>query len=101
MGLFRKVDARGLTIFYDPVCGIPLFQAPVNRTYEDWKADTTEHGWPSFRQSEVVIENLKLDEDGLHVYSTCGTYLGGYQPDTAGPRWCIDLSCISGEPTSK
>ena len=54
------------------------------------------YSWPSFRAEEVISDNLKLDDDGLHVYSACGTYLGGYQPDSAGPRWCIDLSCVAG-----
>ena len=35
--------------FYDSVCGIPLFHIPKHRTLEDFEAETTEHGWPSFR----------------------------------------------------
>ena len=57
--------------------------------------DTNEHGWPSFRGKEVS-SNVIISSDGLHVYSTCGTYLGGYQPDAQGPRFCIDLCCIAG-----
>ena len=67
------------------------------RTFEEWKADTTEHGWPSFRPPEIVEKNVKISDDGLHVYSTCGTYLGGYQPDSEGPRYCMDLVCIAGQ----
>jgi hypothetical protein len=42
--LFQVIDSKEVTIFYDSVCGIPLFQAPVGRTFADWRDDTTEHG---------------------------------------------------------
>ena len=37
--LFSTLDATGVTIFYDSVCGIPLFRAPVGRTFEAWQAE--------------------------------------------------------------
>jgi hypothetical protein len=33
------------------VCGLPLFKAPINRTFAEWRAETEEHGWPSFRRA--------------------------------------------------
>ena len=92
VGLFRHVTKT--TTFYDSVCGLPLFRAPVNRTLNDFKADTDEHGWPSFRAAEVFAENVRV-ADGL-VTSACGTHLGTYLPDDKGPRWCIDLACVAG-----
>merc|ERR1711998_671031 len=86
----------GVTTFYDSVCGLPLFRAPMNRTLEEFEADTQEHGWPSFRETEVVDENVVTDEATGYVTSACGTHLGSYLPDEAGARWCIDLSCVSG-----
>ena len=71
-----------------------VFRAPVNRTLNDFKADTDEDGWPSFRAAEVFTENVKV-ADGL-VTSACGTHLGTYLPDDKGPRWCIDLACVAG-----
>jgi len=94
--LYSKL-AGGVTTFYDSVCGAPLFHAPVNRSLADFKADTDEHGWPSFRAAEVVGEHVRVDENGF-VYSSCGTHLGSYLPDSRGPRWCMDLSCIAGNP---
>jgi hypothetical protein len=94
--LYSKLEA-GITTFYDSVCGIPLFRAPVNRTIDEFKADTDEHGWPSFRAAEVVEGHVNFDKDGF-VYSSCGTHLGSYLPDDKGPRWCMDLSCIAGNP---
>lgn len=92
IALFRRVTKR--TTFYDSVCGLPLFRAPVNRSLADFEKDTDEHGWPSFREAEVVAENV-LIKDGL-VTSACGTHLGTYLPDEQGPRWCIDLACVAG-----
>jgi len=88
----------GATTFYDSVCGLPVFRAPVNRTLRDFEADTDEHGWPSFRTEEVVKEHVRVDADGF-VYSSCGTHLGSFLPDDKGSRWCIDLSCIAGNPS--
>jgi hypothetical protein len=99
--LFRAPDialfdhVKATTTFYDSVCGVPLFTAPVDRTLESWKADTTEHGWPSFRDGEVS-EHVNTNKTSGLVTSSCGTHLGSYLPDEKGSRWCIDLSCISG-----
>ena len=95
--LFAKLDA-GVTTFYDSVCGLPLFRAPVNRTLGDFKEDTEEHGWPSFRGAEVVRDNVVTDRSTGLVTSACGTHLGSFLPDDRGDRWCIDLSCVAGNP---
>jgi len=99
--LFSELDKNtGVTTFYDSVCGIPVFRAPVNRTLAEFEADTNEHGWPSFRPEEVVTENVitNVTDPTANgpVQSKCGTHLGSYLPDGKGPRWCIDLSCIAG-----
>jgi len=90
--------AQGQTTFYDSVCGIPLFTAPRNRTLAEFEADTKEHGWPSFRAEEVVQGNVLIDQATGIVTSKCGTHLGSFLPDAQGPRYCMDLSCISGQP---
>ena len=97
IGLFRRIDHDGITTFYDSVCGLPLFRAPVGRTFEEFEADTIEHGWPSFRKEEVIAENVMTSRTQEFVFSTCGTHLGSYLPDIEGDRWCIDLACISGQ----
>jgi len=99
IALFDKLPSDGTpTTFYDSVCGLPLFKSPVDRTLDDFKADTTEHGWPSFRSAEVFTDNVVTNETTGFVTSTCGTHLGSYLPDDEGPRWCIDLSCVAGSP---
>jgi peptide methionine sulfoxide reductase MsrB len=96
ISLYSKLD-QGVTTFYDSVCGVPLFRAPMNRSLADFKADTDEHGWPSFRSAEVVQEHVRTDAGGF-VYSSCGTHLGSFLPDAKGSRWCMELSCIAGSP---
>merc|ERR1712070_1354563 len=96
IALFSHLDASGETTFYDSVCGLPLFRAPRNRTFAEVEQDTDEHGWPSFRDEEVVTENVVTDQQSGYVTSKCGTHLGSYLPDAKGPRWCMDLSCIAG-----
>merc|ERR1712070_438727 len=98
--LFSKMEQDGVTTFYDSVCGVPLFRAPVNRTLAEFQADTTEHGWPSFRPAEVVSEHVITNKTSGLVQSSCGTHLGSFLPDSAGARWCMDLSCIAGNPAS-
>ncbi|KAL1525969.1 hypothetical protein AB1Y20_020795 [Prymnesium parvum] len=99
VALFSHLNAS-VNTFYDSVCGLPLFRAPVNRTMEEFKADTQEHGWPSFRAAEVIAENVIVDHSTGFVTSKCGTHLGSYLPDKKGPRWCMDLSCIAGVESS-
>lgn len=94
--LFARLNATGENTFYDSVCGLPLFTAPRGRTFADFKEDTTEHGWPSFRKEEVITANVNIDNSTGEVTSKCGTHLGSFLPDEKGPRYCLDLSCLSG-----
>lgn len=97
INFFGRLNSSKVTIFYDSVCGVPLFRAPVSRTFDVWKAETEEHGWPSFRTPEINAEHVIVDETTGYVTSSCGTHLGTYLPDVGGaPRYCIDLSCIAG-----
>eukprot|EP00325_Prymnesiales_sp_UTEX-LB-985_P033581 CAMPEP_0174729066 /NCGR_PEP_ID=MMETSP1094-20130205/52956_1 /TAXON_ID=156173 /ORGANISM="Chrysochromulina brevifilum, Strain UTEX LB 985" /LENGTH=194 /DNA_ID=CAMNT_0015931105 /DNA_START=27 /DNA_END=612 /DNA_ORIENTATION=- len=44
--------------FYDPTTGRPLFIAPRGRSYADFIRESRHHGWPSFRDAELVKENV-------------------------------------------
>ena len=61
--------------FYDSVTGKPLFIAPRGRTMEEFKKESRSHGWPSFRDEEVVWDNMRCLADGESV-SVDGTHLG-------------------------
>jgi len=103
IALFRKVDSSGVTTFYDVVCGVPLFIAPIGRSFEEWEKETRDHGWPSFRTEEAIMSNIYVNKSTStnieYVYSSCGTYLGTNEADDKGDRFCMDLSCISGTPS--
>ena len=81
--------------FYDSVTGKPLFVAPRGRTVDEFIAESKAHGWPSFRDEEVVWENMVVMPDGESV-SADGTHLGHNLPDGKGNRYCINLVSISG-----
>ena len=68
-------ENNGLIVFYDSITGKPLFKAPVGRSFEDWKAESMVHGWPSFRDDEVEWRNVRALRDGEMV-SVTGTHLG-------------------------
>eukprot|EP00442_Polarella_glacialis_P021291 CAMPEP_0115069254 /NCGR_PEP_ID=MMETSP0227-20121206/12456_1 /TAXON_ID=89957 /ORGANISM="Polarella glacialis, Strain CCMP 1383" /LENGTH=240 /DNA_ID=CAMNT_0002455637 /DNA_START=126 /DNA_END=848 /DNA_ORIENTATION=- len=98
VGFFGSIDDSQRT-FYDAQCGLPLFVAPKGRSFADFKQESTVHGWPSFRDGEVVIANVIEREDG-EIVSTCGTHLGHNLPDFKGNRYCINLICMAGAAAS-
>merc|ERR1712194_306606 len=85
------------TIFYDVVCGLPLFIAPRGRSFAEFEAESLHHGWPSFRPEEMISENVILHDDG-RMESVCLTHLGHNLPESGVDRYCIDLVCIAGSP---
>jgi peptide methionine sulfoxide reductase MsrB len=97
----QQDGGSGVTTFYDSVCGKPLFRAPVGRSFEEWAAESLEHGWPSFRDAEVIKENIVVDKSDGEVRSACGLHLGHNIPDRQGDRYCIDLVCIAGKPEAE
>ncbi len=85
----RAVGLEGKEItFYDSNTGKPLFIAPKGRSMEDFLNESASHGWPSFRDEEVVWENVRCLGDGESV-SVDGTHLGHNLPDSSGNRYCI------------
>lgn len=94
---FKQIEGMPLPItFYDAYCGIPLYQAPIGRSFEDWKEESLDHGWPSFRDTETVAANVVEIAGHGELLSTCGTHLGHNLPDGEGNRHCINLICIAG-----
>jgi len=94
-----RSDLGSPTIFYDSVCSVPLFRAPVGRSAEEFLRESQSHGWPSFRPSEMFKENVIIHQGG-RLESVCGTHLGHNLPDAQGDRFCVDLVCIAGQPPS-
>ena len=52
----EEFDANGEVKFYDSNTGKLLFEAPKGRTFDEFIKESMSHGWPSFRDEEVVCE---------------------------------------------
>ena len=63
------------TVFYDSVTSKPLFVAPKGRSLEAFLQESHAHGWPSFRDDEVIWDHVRVLPDGETV-SVDGTHLG-------------------------
>ena len=93
----RQAVADGKTMtFYDSVTGKPLFIAPIGRSVYALIDDSYKHGWPSFRDAEVVWDNVRVLKNSGETVSVDGTHLGHNLPDRMGNRYCINLCCIAG-----
>jgi hypothetical protein len=64
----KEADQTNPITFYDSNTGKPLFIAPKNRSFQDFVAESKSHGWPSFRDDEVVWENVRCLRDGEAVW---------------------------------
>jgi peptide methionine sulfoxide reductase MsrB len=97
----KEVDREKPTVYYDSVTGKPLFVAPIGRTMSEFLAESDTHGWPSFRDQEVVWENMRVLKSTGESVSADGTHLGHNLPDGKGNRYCINLVSIAGRPLSE
>lgn len=73
---------------------------PRDRSMEDFLLESRRHGWPSFRDSEVNWEYVRVLSNGETV-SVDGTHLGHNLPDKKGSRYCINLVCVAGRPAEE
>lgn len=94
----KEVRREGPTVYYDSVTGKPLFVAPIGRSFEAFIRESDVHGWPSFRDEEVVWENMRVLDTSGEAVSVDGTHLGHNLPDRTGNRYCINLVSIAGRP---
>jgi len=97
----KEVSQTEPTVYYDSVTGKPLFVAPIGRTMEQFLAESDVHGWPSFRDREVVWENMRVLRTSGEAVSADGTHLGHNLPDRSGNRYCINLVSIAGRPVGQ
>ena len=67
------------------------------KPFEEFKRESLAHGWPSFRDEDVVWENVRVMPNGEAI-SVDGTHLGHDLPDGLGHRYCINLVSVAGQP---
>ena len=53
--------------FFDSNSGKPIFRAPIGRTWQEFVRESRSHGWPSFRDQEVVWDNVRVLVNGETV----------------------------------
>ena len=94
----EELRTKGELTYYDSVTGKPLFVGPRGRTVEEFLEESKKHGWPSFRDEEVIWENVRCVKKGEAV-SLEGTHLGHNIPDSKGNRYCINLVSVAGNPS--
>ena len=95
-----EYEAKGEVKFYDSNTGKILFVAPKGRTFDEFVKESLSHGWPSFRDEEVVWDDVRCLPNGEAV-SLDGTHLGHNLPDFSGNRYCINLVSVAGRPDSE
>jgi len=97
----EEAGKAGTTIkFYDSNTGKPLYEAPIGRTMDEFLAESRAHGWPSFRDPEVIWDDCRCLKNGEAV-SLSGTHLGHNLPDKKGNRYCINLVSVAGRPITE
>ena len=84
-GFLAAQSGAAETSFFDSVTGKLLFIAPRGRSFAEWEAESRAHGWPSFRDAEVVWDSVRVLGDGEAV-ALDGTHLGHNLPDHRGNR---------------
>jgi len=67
----------------------------VGRSLDDFLRESNAHGWPSFRDQEVIWDDTRCLKNGECV-SLAGTHLGHNLPDRKGNRYCINLVSVAG-----
>ena len=87
----------GEITYYDSVTGKPLFIAPRGRTVQQFIEESRKHGWPSFRDEEVIWDSVRCLANGETV-SVDGTHLGHNLPSGGKNRYCINLVSVAGTP---
>lgn len=90
-------DGEPVTFYDSGWKGSPLYTAPQDRTWDEFISESTKHGWPSFRDSEVNWDYVRVLPGG-EVVSIDGTHLGHNLPDKKGNRYCISKFCKNSIP---
>lgn len=96
--LFQQLNTSQMTTFYECTCGLPLFVAPVGRSFDQWRNDCERNGQLEFQEEEIIKKNTKVLQSG-DLVSICGRHVGKYTTSsTSGDVYVANIACISGSP---
>eukprot|EP00593_Proboscia_inermis_P004926 CAMPEP_0171298634 /NCGR_PEP_ID=MMETSP0816-20121228/7417_1 /TAXON_ID=420281 /ORGANISM="Proboscia inermis, Strain CCAP1064/1" /LENGTH=178 /DNA_ID=CAMNT_0011773825 /DNA_START=62 /DNA_END=598 /DNA_ORIENTATION=- len=95
-----EYEKNGEIKFHDSNTGKLLFVAPKGRSLDNFIKESISHGWPSFRDDEVIWDNVRCLSNGESV-SLAGTHLGHNLPDSSGNRYCINLVSVAGQASNE
>jgi hypothetical protein len=59
-----EYEKNGKIEFYDSNTGKLLFIAPKGRSFDEFMNESLSHGWPSFRDEEVVWDDVRCLPNG-------------------------------------
>jgi len=97
IGLFQQLNSSTTTTLYDSTCGLPLFQAPIGRSFQEWKDECERSGELRFHEKEAICDNIRVLKSG-ELISICGTRLGEFISSSSGKDYSVNIACLSGLP---
>ena len=82
----KDINREQEVTYYDSVTGKPLYVAPRGRSFAEFLKESRSHGWPSFRDEEVIWENVRCLRNGETI-SVDGTHVSSLLPDCFHFQW--------------
>jgi len=90
----EDIEGKDEEHFYDSNTGNLLFTAPRDRSWDDWIEESKNHGWPSFRDTEVNWDYVRVLPNGETV-SVNGTHLvSAFKPVVSTAKACFMLRAL-------
>lgn len=85
------------SLYFDSIMRRPVITAPVDRTQEQFVAESKEYGWPLFTDKEINWEVVRVIDDSHNLVTIDGVHLGYMKPGKNGNRYAVNLASISGD----
>ena len=79
--LKKSINGQKETTYYDSRHWEAIVRGTESRTFEEFESESRAHGWPSFRDEEVVWDNARCKCPGGEARSTSGALVGHNLPD--------------------
>ena len=93
LDFFTHIKSDQETVWYDQAAKKPLFVMPRGRTFDDFKEEAMEAGYPRFNRQEVIWENVRTLQLGRIV--TLKSDSSSSRPDAKKYMVCLTSLCSS------